>query len=110
METPPGNRPEALIKETGGTNSAYASMISSDSVSDGTSVLPWTPRARATAEDTLSKPLEPLGISINRLAWDIVVPPGRISGIVNGKRGISAHMARWLVGAEVEKRVHPFAA
>jgi addiction module HigA family antidote len=80
--------------------------------------------------------LKPMGISINRLARDIVVPPGRISEIVNGKRGISAdtalRLARffgtspevWLglqaeydlrvakqaIGEEIEKRVHPFAA
>lgn len=34
-----------------------------------------------------------MGISINRLARDIVVPPGRISEIVNGKRGITADTA-----------------
>jgi addiction module HigA family antidote len=80
--------------------------------------------------------LKPMGISINRLARDIAVPPGRISEIVNGKRGISAdtalRLARffgvsaelWVglqaeydlrvtkqtVGKEIEKRVHPFAA
>jgi len=80
--------------------------------------------------------LNPMGISINRLARDIVVPPGRISEIVNGKRGITAdtalRLARffdtspevWLGlqaeydlrvakqtnGKEIEKRVHPFAA
>ena len=80
--------------------------------------------------------LEPMGISINRLARDIVVPPGRISEIVNGKRGITADTALrlahffgvsaelWLglqaeydlrvvrlkVGDEIEKRVHPFQA
>jgi antitoxin HigA-1 len=35
----------------------------------------------------------PMGISINRLARDIVVPPGRISAIVNGKRAITADTA-----------------
>jgi addiction module HigA family antidote len=80
--------------------------------------------------------LKPMGISINRLARDVVVPPGRISEIVNGKRGITAdtalRLARffgtspevWLglqadydlrvakqaIGKEIEKRVHPFAA
>lgn len=80
--------------------------------------------------------LKPMGISINRLARDIVVPPGRISEIVNGKRRITAdtalRLARffgtspdvWLglqveydlrvanqsVGKEIEQRVHPFAA
>jgi len=34
-----------------------------------------------------------MGISINRLARDIVVPPGRISEIVNSKRGITADTA-----------------
>lgn len=37
--------------------------------------------------------LQPMGISINRLARDIQVPPGRISTIVNGKRAISADTA-----------------
>lgn len=37
--------------------------------------------------------LKPMGISVNRLARDIVVPPGRISEIVNGKRGITADTA-----------------
>lgn len=80
--------------------------------------------------------LKPMGVSINRLARDIVVPPGRISEIVNGKRGITAdtalRLARffgvsaelWLglqaeydlrvakqtIGTEIEKRVHPYAA
>ena len=37
--------------------------------------------------------LNPLGISINKLARDIDVPPGRISTIVNGKRAITADTA-----------------
>lgn len=37
--------------------------------------------------------LKPMGISINRLARDIGVPPGRISTIVNGKRSITADTA-----------------
>ena len=37
--------------------------------------------------------MKPMGISINRLAREIAVPPGRISGIVNGKRAISADTA-----------------
>jgi addiction module HigA family antidote len=37
--------------------------------------------------------LKPMGVSINRLARDIAVPPGRISQIVNGKRGITADTA-----------------
>lgn len=80
--------------------------------------------------------LIPLGISINRLALDIGVPPGRISEIVNGKRGISAdtalrlarffgvapevwmglqadydlRLAQRTVGRTIEERVHPFPA
>ena len=75
-------------------------------------------------------------ISINRLARDIAVPPGRISEIVNGKRGITAdtalrlacffgiseefwlglqveydlRIARQAMGEEIEARVHPYAA
>jgi addiction module HigA family antidote len=37
--------------------------------------------------------LQPMGISINRLAREIEVPPGRISTIVNGKRSITADTA-----------------
>ncbi|MCK7513082.1 MAG: HigA family addiction module antitoxin [Desulfobacterales bacterium] len=37
--------------------------------------------------------MNPLGISINRLSRDLAVPPGRISAIVNGKRGITADTA-----------------
>jgi len=80
--------------------------------------------------------MKPLEISINRLARDLVVPPGRISSIVNGKRSITADTAlrlgkyfgvspqTWLglqteydlrmaqreIGEEVEKRVHAHAA
>ena len=80
--------------------------------------------------------MKPLDISINRLARELVVPPGRISSIVNGKRSITADTAlrlgkyfsvspqTWLglqteydlrvaqreIGEEVEKRVHAHAA
>jgi len=37
--------------------------------------------------------IKPLEISINKLARDIDVPPGRISNIVNGKRSITADTA-----------------
>jgi addiction module HigA family antidote len=37
--------------------------------------------------------MEPLNISINKLARDLSVPPNRISEIVNGKRSISADTA-----------------
>jgi len=83
-------------------------------------------------EILLEEFMKPMGISINRLARDIVVPPGRISAIVNGKRSITADTALrlskyfgvssdlWLglqaeydlriaqreVGAEIDKRIH----
>lgn len=44
-------------------------------------------------EILLEEFMKPLGISINRLARDIAVPPGRISEIVNGKRAITADTA-----------------
>lgn len=37
--------------------------------------------------------MKPLGISINRLARDLDVPPNRISVIVNGARAITADTA-----------------
>ncbi len=37
--------------------------------------------------------MEPMCLSINKLARDLVVPPNRISGIVNGKRVITADTA-----------------
>lgn len=80
--------------------------------------------------------MKPLGISINRLARDIAVPPGRISAIVNGKRTITAdtalrfakylgvspdlwiglqadfdlRIAKRTVGPEIDKRVHAHVA
>ena len=37
--------------------------------------------------------MKPVGLSINQLARDIDVPPGRISEIVSGKRAITADTA-----------------
>jgi len=37
--------------------------------------------------------MKPLGISINRLARDLDVPPNRIGAIVNGARSITADTA-----------------
>jgi len=80
--------------------------------------------------------MQPMEISINHLAREIYVPPGRISEIVNGKRGITADAAlrlaryfsvspeTWMglqtehdlrvaaqpLGKQIEKRVHPHAA
>ncbi len=87
-------------------------------------------------EILLEEFMRPMGISINRLARDISVPPGRISAIVNGKRAITAdtamrfgryfgtspevwmglqadyelRVARRTIGPEIEKRVHRHAA
>jgi len=87
-------------------------------------------------EILLEEFMKPMEISINRLARDIAVPPGRISAIVNGKRAITADTALrlsryfgtspevWMglqadyelriaqrtIGPEVEKRVHRHAA
>lgn len=41
----------------------------------------------------LERVMTPLGVSRNRLARDIDVPVGRISEIVNGKRGVTADTA-----------------
>jgi len=83
-------------------------------------------------EILLEEFMKPLGVSINRLAREVAVPPGRISAIVNGKRAITADTALrlskyfgvssdlWLglqadfdlriakrtVGPEIDKRVH----
>jgi len=87
-------------------------------------------------EILLEEFMRPMEISINKLARDIAVPPGRISGIVNGKRSITAdtalrlgkyfgvspqtwmglqaeydlRVARRTIGPELEKRVHRYAA
>ena len=37
--------------------------------------------------------MAPLGLSINALTRSLHVPPNHVSGIVNGKRGISALMS-----------------
>lgn len=44
-------------------------------------------------EILLDEFMRPLHLSINRLAWDIDVPPNRISAIVLGKRAIMADTA-----------------
>lgn len=77
--------------------------------------------------------MRPMGISINRLARELAVPPGRISAIVNGRRTITAdtalrlgryfgvspelwvglqadyalRLARRTAGPEIEKQVRP---
>ena len=87
-------------------------------------------------EILLEEFMKPMGVSINRLARDIAVPPGRISAVVNGKRAITAdtalrlgrffgvspevwmglqadyelRVARRAVGAEVDRRVRRHAA
>lgn len=87
-------------------------------------------------EILLEEFMQPKGISINRLARDLVVPPGRISAIVNGKRAITAdtalrlgkyfgvsptlwtglqadydlRVAQRTIWPRVEKRIHPYAA
>ena len=87
-------------------------------------------------EILLEEFMKPIGISINRLARDIAVPPGRISAIVNSKRAITAdtalrlgryfgtspevwmglqadyelRIAQRMLGHEVEKCVHRHAA
>ena len=87
-------------------------------------------------EILLEEFMKPLGVSINRLARELSVPPGRISAIVNGKRAITAdtalrlgtyfevaaeiwvglqadyelRVARRTVGPEIAKRVRPHVA
>ena len=83
-------------------------------------------------EILLEEFMKPMGITTNRLARELGVPPGRISAITNGKRSISAdtalrlgryfgvsaetwtglqadfelRLARRSTGAEIEERVH----
>ena len=45
------------------------------------------------SEILLEEFMKPLGISINTLSRAVNVPPNRISGIVNGKRSITADTA-----------------
>ena len=44
-------------------------------------------------EILLEEFMKPMGISINQLARDVMVPPNRISGIVNNDRSITADTA-----------------
>jgi addiction module HigA family antidote len=83
-------------------------------------------------EILLEEFMKPMNISINRLAREIAVPPGRISAIVNGTRAITAdtalrlskyfgvsaelwlglqadfdlRVAKRVVGAQIDKQVH----
>jgi antitoxin HigA-1 len=52
-------------------------------------LLPPIPPGEILREDFM----DPVGLSINRLAKNIEVPPNRISEIVNGKRAITADTA-----------------
>lgn len=87
-------------------------------------------------EILLEEFMKPLGVSINKLARDVDVPPGRISEIINGKRSVTADTALrlgryfgvspeiWLnlqadyelrvamrnTGKKIEARVRPFQA
>ena len=87
-------------------------------------------------EILLEEFMKPMGISINRLSRELCVPPGRISAIVNGQRGITAdtalrlgtyfevspeiwvglqadyelRIARRAVGPEITRRVRPHVA
>ncbi len=80
--------------------------------------------------------MQPLGVSINKLARETFVPPGRISAIVQGKRAISAdtalrlgkffgvspeiwinlqadyelRLARAKIGEDIERRIQTIAA
>ncbi len=54
-----------------------------------TNLLDIIPPGEILAEEFM----KPLGLSINQLARDIDVPPGRISEIVNVKRSITADTA-----------------
>src|ERR1035437_4461056 len=44
-------------------------------------------------EILLEEFLKPMGISINKLSRDLLVPPNRISEIVRGKRAVTADTA-----------------
>ena len=44
-------------------------------------------------EILLEEFMKPLGVSINKLARDLAVSPGRISALVNGKRAVTGDTA-----------------
>ncbi len=44
-------------------------------------------------EVLLEEFMKPMGVGINRLAREVMVPPNRISAIVNGSRSITADTA-----------------
>jgi len=62
-------------------------------------------RLSSTPRDRFRKPL---GVSINRLARDIAVPPGRISA-VDDPDAIRAILAAGAVSRELADRAPPFA-
>ena len=93
----------------GQVSTAFESMTSGGSVSDGTMAMPTTLRSSTTTKEEamraqklapvhpgevlLEEFLKPMDLSQNRLALAIGVPPRRINEIVLGKRGISADTA-----------------
>jgi len=107
-------------------NSDNESKFASEEVLD-----PITP-----GEILLEEFIKPFGLTINGLAKEIDVPPGRISEIVNGKRAVTAdtalrlgrffgvspemwaglqasydlRVARRKIGSEIEGRITPLKA
>jgi addiction module HigA family antidote len=108
LRIPPGNRLEALRGNRGGQHSL---RINDQwrSVSSGGTVAPTTWRSWTTTdgEDAMAEQLpnihpgeilleeflQPMGISQNRLAREIKVPPRRVNEIVLGKRAITPDTA-----------------
>lgn len=75
-------------------NRKAASGIMGDPISESANgYRPAGVKAQHPGEKLFRHFMQPEGISINRLAREIHVPPNRISHIVNGKRAISADTA-----------------
>jgi addiction module HigA family antidote len=114
LRAPPGNHLEALAGDRRGQhsiriNDQWRVCFRWTSVMAKKRLDPIPP-----GEILLEEFMRPLGVSINRLARDIAVPPNRISGIVNGKRSITADTALRLVrrsaGEAIEAQVRLRAA
>lgn len=96
LRVPPGNRLEKLSGDRKGQRGASASngereeprMSNSSTITDAGLIEPIHP-----GEVLMQDFIEGFGITQNRLAVAIGVPPRRINEIVHGKRGISADTA-----------------
>lgn len=103
LRVPPGNRLERLVGDRRGST-ASAATRNGVTASSGEREVRTMSNSSTTTESDLIEPIHPgetlmddfiegFGMTQNKLAVSIGVPPRRINKIVHGKRGITADTA-----------------